>query len=59
MWETEYNKFIAELVHFCEQGDQRFLVQYHGMGDSIRELRIYNTHYREFAQAMSQRMDRV
>ena len=29
------------------------------MSDSIRELRISNTHYCEFAQATSQRIDRV
>ena len=29
------------------------------MGDSVRELRIHNTHHRKSAQAMSQQMDRV
>ena len=59
LWDTEYNKFIAERTTFLnkEINDSRHSIVV--MSDSIRELRISNTHYHESTPATSQRMDKV
>ena len=49
LWETEYNKFIAELSTFVNKEINGFWHSIVVMSDSIRELRISNTHYRESA----------
>ena len=53
LWETEYNKFIAEPSTFVNKDINDFWCNIVVMSDSIRELRISNTHYRESTQAMS------
>ena len=45
MWEAEYNKFIAELSTFVSNEINHFKRSIVVMGDLVRELRIYNTHY--------------
>ena len=59
MWESKYNKFIAELSSFVnkEINDVRRSIVL--MSDSLRDLRVFNTHNRESVQATSQRMERV
>ena len=59
MWEAKYNKFIAELSSFVNKEINDFQHSIVVMSDSLRELSISNTHYRECAQATSQWMDRV
>ena len=59
MWETEYNKFIAELSAIVNKEINDFWRSIMVMSDLLRELRISNTHYCEFAQTTSQRIDRV
>ena len=59
MWETEYNKVIAELSTFVNKEINGFRCSIMVMSDSIRELHISNTHYHESASATSQWMDRV
>ena len=49
LWETEYNKFIAELSTFVNKEINDFWRSIVVMSDSIRELRISNTHYHESA----------
>ena len=49
MWETEYNKFIAELFSFVNKEINDFWCSIVVMTNSLRELRISNTHYRESA----------
>ena len=49
LWETDYNKFIAELSTFVNKEINDFHRSIMVMSDSIRELRISNTHYRELA----------
>ena len=49
LWENEYNKFIAELSIFVNKEINDFWGSIMVMSDSIRELRISNTHYLEFA----------
>ena len=46
MWEVEYNKFIAELSNFVNKEIKDFWRSIVVMSDSLRELRISNTHYR-------------
>ena len=53
LWKTEYNKFIAELSTFVNKEINDFWCSIVVMSDSIREFRISNTHYHEFAQATS------
>ena len=53
------NKFIAELSTFVNKEINDFLRSIVVMSDSLRELRISNTHYHKSAQATSQRMERV
>ena len=59
MWESEYNKFIAELSNFVNKEIDVFRSSIMVMSDSLRDLRIFNTHNRESVQAMPQRMERV
>ena len=59
MWESEYNKFIAELSNFVNKEINDFKRSIVMMSDSLRDLRLFNTHHRESAQAMSQQMERV
>ena len=49
MWKAEYNKFIAELSTFVNKEINDFRCNIVAMGDSVRELRIHNAHYHEFA----------
>ena len=59
MWESEHNQFITELSNFVNKEIDDFRRSIVVMSDSIRDLRISNTHYHESTQATSQRMDRV
>ena len=59
LWESEYNKFIAELSNFVNKEINDFRCSIVVMSDSLRDLRLFNTHRRESAQATSQWMDRV
>ena len=59
MWESEYNKFIAELSNFVNKEIDDFRHSIVVMSDSLRDLRIFNTHNRESVQATSQWMERV
>ena len=60
MWESEYNKFIAELSSFVNKEINDFRCSIVVMSDSLRDLRVFNTHNREsYVQATSQRMERV
>ena len=47
MWEAEYSKFISELSTFVNKEINGFRRSIRVMGDSVRELRIHNTHYHE------------
>ena len=58
-WESEYNKFIAELSSFVNKEISDFRRSIVMMSDSLRDLRLFNTHHHESAQATSQRMERV
>ena len=46
MWESEYNKFIAELSNFVNKEINDFRRSIVVMSNSLKELRISNTHYR-------------
>ena len=59
MWESEYNKFIAELSGFVNKEINDFKRSIVVMSDSLRDFCIFNTHNCKFAQATSQWMDRV
>ena len=58
-WESEYNKFIAELSNYVNKEINDFRRSIVVMSDSLSDLRIFNTHHREFVQATSERMERV
>ena len=58
-WESEYNKFITELLNFVNKEIDDFRRSIVVMSESLRDLRIFNTHNRESVQATSQRMERV
>ena len=58
-WESEYNKFIAELSNFVNKEINDFRRSIVAMSDSLSDLRIFNTHHRESVQATSERMERV
>ena len=47
MWETEYNKFIAELSTFVNKEINNFRCSIAVMSHSLREIRISNTYYCE------------
>ena len=47
MWESEYNKFIAELFNFVNKEIDDFRCSIVVMSDSLSDLRIFNTHNRE------------
>ena len=47
MWESEYNKFIAELSKFVNKEIDDFRRNIVVMSDSLRDLRIFNTHNHE------------
>ena len=49
MWEAEYNKFITKLSPYVNKEINDFRHSAVVMGDSVGELRISNTHYRESA----------
>ena len=53
MWEADYNKFISKLSAFVNKEINDFRCSIVVMSDSLREFRIFNTHYRKFAQAAS------
>ena len=59
LWESEYNKFIAELSSFVNKELNDFRRSIVVMSDSLRDIRVFNTHNRESVQATSQRMERV
>ena len=59
MWEAESNKFIAELSNFVKKEINDFRRSIMVMSESLRDLRIFNTHNRESVQATSQWMERV
>ena len=48
MWESEYNKFIAELSTFVNKEINDFRHSIVVMSDSLSDLRIFNTHHHEF-----------
>ena len=52
-WESEYNKFIAELSNFVNKEINDFRCSIAVMTDSLRDLRLFNTQNRESVQAMS------
>ena len=56
LWESEYNKFIDELSRFVNKEINDFRHSIVVMSDSLRDLRVFNTHNREFVQATSQQM---
>ena len=58
-WESEYNKFITELSNCVNKEIDDFKRSIVVMSESLRDLRIFNTHNRESVQATSQRMERV
>ena len=58
-WESEYNKFIAELSNFVNKEINDFRSSTVVMSDSLSDLRIFNTHHRKSVQATSQRMEGV
>ena len=49
MWESECNKFIAELSGFVNKEINDFRCSIVVMSDSIRDLCIFNTHNRKSA----------
>ena len=53
MWESEYNKFIAELSNFVNKEIDDFRRSIVVMSDSLNDLRIFNTHNHESVQATS------
>ena len=59
LWESEYNKFIAELFSFVNKEINDFRRSIVVTSDSLRDIRVFNTHNREAVQATSQRMERV
>ena len=46
-WESEYNKFIAELSNFVNKEINDFRCSIVVMSDSLTYLRVFNTHNRE------------
>ena len=59
MWESEYNKFIAELSTLVNKEINDFRCNIVVMRDSLRDLRVFNTQNYESVQATSQWMERV
>ena len=53
MWESEYNQFITELSNFVNKEIDDFRRSIVVMSDSLKDLRIFNTHNHESVQAMS------
>ena len=58
-WESEYNKFIAELSNFVNKETNDFRSSIVVMSESLRDVRVFNTQNREAVQATSQRMESV
>ena len=60
IWESEYNKFIAELYGFVNKEINDFRRSILVMSDSLRDLRMYSTLITaNLHRATFQRMDRV
>ena len=59
LWESEYNKFIAELSSFVNKEINDFRSSIVVMSESLRDIRVFNTQNCESVQSTSQRMERV